>query len=69
MKTAVFCLSKRSRNFKKGGGAPERGGGANIAKNSLIWGLKSWILLTFYGKFGAKTIGVEGGGGGGGAIN
>jgi hypothetical protein len=47
-----------SRNFEKGGPAPERGGPPpEIAKNSRILGLKFLVLLTFDGKFRAKRGG------------
>jgi hypothetical protein len=50
--------SGRSRNFEKG--SPLQKGGGNppkIAKKSRILGLKSWVLLTFDGKFRAKRVG------------
>ena len=49
-------ISKRDGALKKGG-VPN----IHVAKNSRILGLKSWVLLTFYGKFGAKTSEVGGG--------
>jgi hypothetical protein len=41
-------ISKRVARYRKGGPPPE------IAKNSHILGIKSWVLLTFDGKFRAK---------------
>jgi hypothetical protein len=48
-----------SRNFEKGVPLQRWVPTPNVAKNSRILGLKSWVLITFYGKFRAK----KGGGG------
>ena len=42
-------ILKRGARSRKGGGPPPE-----IAKKSRILGLKSWVLLTFDGKFRAK---------------
>jgi hypothetical protein len=40
-------ISGGSRNFEKGEGVLQKGGTPEIAKNSRILGVKSWVLLTF----------------------
>jgi hypothetical protein len=56
--THVYSLphSGGSRNFERGGGAPESS--LEIAKISRILSLKSSVLLTFDGKFRAKRRGA-----------
>jgi hypothetical protein len=52
----VHTRQWRIQKFRKGGGAPERGGIPEIGRESRILGLKSLVLLTFDGKFRAKRV-------------